>query len=336
MILTRPEADTAGEETIVGFLIGDALDLEARELYPEIERAFVEDRVDTAVISPLSVQRRWGRLPAPEPKRREDGLYLRLRCTVCDRIREHFVQNVILDLNTLEQQKNEKPVVYEPYVMDREIVCPKCGAVDHYAMTPMAHLALLVSANKLDNLTALLAGKKSASDLPLNPRLHPVRSTVFGQPMHPLAGLEEYRRRIAANPTDARLFIRMGTLLRTLYRYSTALEAHRHAYAQDPNDSEIALTRGFSEHDFGDPSLAKELYERVLTLELKGKGNWGITQPGTFASAAAEGLDLLKRRQPSAKALPAYDLATGKRTMTNPNVQTQSPPSRKHRHRKGR
>ena len=336
MILSRPEADTAGEEMIVGFLISDALDLDARELYPEIERAFVEDRVDTKVVSPQSVQRRWGLLPAPEPKYRADGIYLRLRCTACDRVREHFVQNIILDLNTLGQQKDEKPVAYDPYIMDREIVCPKCGAVDHYAMTPNAHLALLVSANKLDNLTDLLTGKMSASDLPLNPRLHPIRSTVFGQPLHPLAGLEEYRRRIAANPTDARLFMRMGTLLRTLYRYSSALEAHRQAYALDPNDSEIALVRGFSEHDFGDQSLAKEMYERVLTLELKGKGTWGIAQPGTFAGAAVEGLDLLKRHQPSAWALPAYDLATGKKTITNPHVQTPSAPSRKHRHRKGR
>ena len=335
-MLTRPEADTAGEETIVGFLISDALHHEARELYPEIARAFVEDRVDTKVISPLSVQRRWGLLPAPEPKRRDDGIYLRLRCTACDRIREHFVQNIILDLNTLEQQKDEKPVVYDPYIMDREIVCPKCGAVDHYAMTPNAHLALFVSANKLDNLTALLAGKMSASDLPPNPRLHPFRSTVFGQPMHPLAGLEEYRRRIAANPKDARLFMRMGTLLRTLYRNSSALDAHRHAYMLNPNDAEIALVRGFNEHDFGDQSLAKEMYERVLTLELKGKGTWGIAQPDTFAGAAAEGLNLLKRHQPSAWALPAHDLATGKRTMTNPNVQSPSAPSRKHRHRKGR
>ena len=335
-MLTRPEADTAGEETIMGFLISDALHHEARELYPEIARAFVEDRVDTKVISPLSVQRRWGLLPAPEPKRRDDGIYLRLRCTACDRIREHFVQNIILDLNTLEQQKDEKPVVYDPYIMDREIVCPKCGAVDHYAMTPNAHLALFVSANKLDNLTALLAGKMSASDLPPNPRLHPFRSTVFGQPMHPLAGLEEYRRRIAANPKDARLFMRMGTLLRTLYRNSSALDAHRHAYMLNPNDAEIALVRGFNEHDFGDQSLAKEMYERVLTLELKGKGTWGIAQPDTFAGAAAEGLNLLKRHQPSAWALPAHDLATGKRTMTNPNVQSPSAPSRKHRHRKGR
>jgi tetratricopeptide (TPR) repeat protein len=340
MMLTRPEADTAGEETIVGFLISDALDLDERALYPEIARAFVEDRVDTKVISPLSLKQRWGLLPVSEPERRDDGMYLRLRCTACNRIREHFVQNIILDLNTLEQQNDEKPIAegiaYDPYIMDHEIVCPKCGAVDQYAMTPMAHLTLFVAVNKLGDLADLLAGKKIASDFPLNPRVHPFRSSVFGQPMHPLAGLEEYRRRIKAAPMDARLYMRMGTLLRTLYRNSAAIEAHRQAYVLNPNEAEIALVRGFSEHDFGDQSVAKEMYERVLALELKGKGTWGIVRPDTFASAALEGLDLLKRHQPSAWALPVYDPTTGKKTMSDLNAQAPAASSRKRHRPKGR
>ena len=271
----------------------------------------------------------------PWPKRRRDGMYLRLRCTVCNRIREHFVQNVILDLNNLDQQEDGKSTVYDPYIMDHEIICPKCGAVDRYAMTPMAHLTLTVVVSKLHDLADLIAGKKSAADLPPNPRVHPLRSTVFGQMMHPLAGLEEYRRRIKMNPLDAKLYMRMGTLLRTLYRHSAALEAQRHAYALNPNDAEIALVLGFGEHDFGDQSAAKEMYERVLTLELKGKGIWGIAQSDTYAGAAAEGLDLLKRHRPSAWALPAYDLTTSKKIVMNLNAQSPSAPSRKHRHRKG-
>jgi hypothetical protein len=62
-LFTRPEADTAGEETFVGFLIGDVLDLDARELYPEIQRAFAEDRVDTSIITLLDVHDRWGLAP---------------------------------------------------------------------------------------------------------------------------------------------------------------------------------------------------------------------------------------------------------------------------------
>jgi len=334
-MLTRPEADTASEETIVGFLIGDVLKLEARELYPEIERAFVDDRVDTKVITPLSVWKHWGLLPAPEPEHRGDGMYLRLRCTACNRIREHFVQDVLLDLNSLAEQKDEKPEAYDPYIMDHEIVCPKCGAVDRYAMTSLAHLALLVLPNKMDDISALISGKKSASDLPPNPRLHPFRSIVFGRPMHPLAGLEEYRRRIAANPTDARLYMKMGALLRTLYRASTALDVHRQAYALNPNDAEIALVLGLSEHDFGDQLTAKKMYERVLALELKGKTTWGIVRSDTLASAAMEGLDLLKHHQPSAWASPAYDPAPDGKTTATMESQASASPARKRHRRKG-
>jgi len=45
-----------------------------------------------------------------------DGLYLRLRCTVCNRVREHFVQHVLLDLRTLEQQEQGRPVAHAPYI----------------------------------------------------------------------------------------------------------------------------------------------------------------------------------------------------------------------------
>ncbi|MDY7079750.1 MAG: DUF1186 domain-containing protein [Chloroflexota bacterium] len=338
-LLTRPEADTAGEETFVGFLIGDALDLDARELYPDIQRAFEQDRVDTSIIDLLSVHNRWDLAPPPIPKRRTDGLYLRLRCTACDRVREHFVQNVLLDLQTLEQQTQGHPVAYDPYIMDHEIVCPKCGAVDRYAMTPNAHLALTVLPKGIEDMVALLSGKKSAADLPPNPRLHPFRSRVFGRPMHPLTGLEEYRRRIAAQPKDAKLYMRLGTLLRTLCRYPAALEAHRQAYALDPNDAEIALTRAMSEHDFGDRAAAKEMYERVLTLELKGKGKtWEIihSSDDTWAGAAAEGLEQLKRHEPSPWALPAYDPNTGQKTQESARLPVSRSRKRKRKRKRRR
>lgn len=328
-LLTRPEADTAGEETFVGFLIGDILDLDARELYPAIQRAFAQDRVDTSVIDLLDVHRRWNLAPLPMPQRRSDGLHLRLRCTACDRVREHFVQHVLLDVGTLEQQVRGDPVAYDPYIMDHEIVCPKCGAVDRYAMTSQAHLALTVLPRGVNDLADLLAGKKSAADLPPNPRLHSFRTHVFGQPMHPLAGLAEYRRCIAAQPRDAKLHMRMGTLLRTIYRYPEALAAHRQAYVLNPHDAEIALTRGMSEHDFGDRAAAQEMYERVLALELRGRGRW--VRSDTWAGAAAEGLARLKRRQSSPSALAAPAPAAEPRT---PAGKPWSPPRKKRRRRK--
>ncbi len=303
LLLTRPESAAAGEEMFMGFLIGDVLDLGACELYPEIRRAFEDDRVDTSIVDLSYVHDRFGLATVPIPRRRQDGMYLRLRCTACEREREHFVQNILLDIPTLDQQMQGQPVAYDPYIMDHEIVCPKCGAVDRYAMTPQAFLSITVLPNKLDDLTALLSGEKSADDLPPNPRIHPFKSLVFDKPMHPLVGLEEYRRRIAANPKDARLHLKMGNLLLMLYRSAEALEAHRQAYALDPNDAEIALARGMSEHDYGDQAAAKEMYERVLALE-KGGRLWGFVRVNEWSGAAFEGLDLLKRRKPSPSSTP--------------------------------
>jgi tetratricopeptide (TPR) repeat protein len=337
-MLTRPEADRASEETIVGFLISDALKLNARELYPEIERAFVEDRVDTAVVDPLSIQQDWGLLPVPQPEHRSDGMYLRLQCTACNRIREHFVQDVLLEVNTLKQQRDGQPTAYDPYIMDREIVCPKCGAVDHYAMTPKAHLTLALAPTdqKVDVLQALLGGQREKPNLPPNPRLHPFRSNVFGRPMHPLAGLQEYRRQIADHPRDARLYMKMGNLLRTLLRSADALNAHRKAYALNQNDAEIALTLACSEHDFGDPSEAKKMYERVLTLERQPNAPWSIPRPNSFSGAALEGQLLLKQRQPSPWAPPTFEPVPGASTLAD--VDPPAPPVhlRKHRQRKRR
>ncbi len=320
-LLTRPEAYAADEETFLGFLISDLLDLDARELYTDIEQAFVEDRVDTSIVDLSYVHDYWDLEPVSVPRRRDDGLYLRLRCTACDRVREHFVQYVQLDIGTMEREAEGHSVAYDPYIMDHEIVCPKCGAVDQYAMTPQAYLSLRVQSKGVKDIAEILTGQKSISDLPLNPRVHPFRSSVFGEPMHPLAGLEEYRRRIAANPDDAKLVMRMGTLLRTLYRYSAALEAHRQAYDMDPDDVEIVLTRALSEHDLGDREAAQELYEQVLTVEL-GKGNLlgRVFRPSKWASTAAEGLSLLKKRQPSPWALPALDINTGQVTEVRPDL----------------
>lgn len=130
--------------------------------------------------------------------------------------------------------------------------------------------------------------------------------------------------------------MRMGTLLRTLYRNSAALEAHRQAYALNPNDAEIALVRGFSEHDFGDQSEAKKMYEQVVNLEIKGKGMWNLMRSDTYTGAAVEGLDLLNRRQPSPWSVSSDDPISGREKTVARSSPTQPSPSRKRHLRKNR
>jgi tetratricopeptide (TPR) repeat protein len=297
-LLNRPEAQAAEEETFIGHLIGDALDLDARELYPDIQRAFAEDRVDPQVVDLAFVHERWGLAPLPPPPYRQDGLYLPLRCTACGRTRTHFVQAVLVDVNTHEQQGRGEAVSHDPHIMDREIVCPKCGAVDRYQMTSAAHIRLLGKDN-FPVLMEAMAGKKITTVKP-NPRVRYFRSLAFGRPMHPLEALAEYRRRIRVTPNDAELHLKFGNLLRTLLRPQAALAEHRRAYALDPDHAEIALACGMSEHDFGDKAAAKACYEKAARLELKGL--MGLVRSDTLAGAAFEGLDRLKRGQPS----PAY------------------------------
>ncbi len=312
MLLNRPEAKEASEEVFIGFLIGDILDLDARELYPAIRRAFDEDRVDTSIIGLDDVHEQWGMERLPRPKRRKDGMYLRLRCKVCNRDREHFVQHVLVDVLTLERIEKGKPVSHDPYIMDREIVCPKCGAVDRYEMTPQGHMALLGPKGISAAVRSLFGGEKPSVDIRGNPRVHYFKSYAFGRPMHPLAALDEYRRRIAAHPKDAKLHLRMGNLLRTLGRHTDALAEHRQAHALDADNAEIALTLAMTAHDCGDSKTAQAMYEHVL--ELASRKKWFRGKLDNLAHVAREGLTLLKHKKSSPWASPFEDKGAVKMT----------------------
>lgn len=297
-LLTRPEAfNLAAEETFVGFLISDMMDLDARELYPDIEAAYREDRVDTSVVDLASVQQKWGLPVSPKPKWRDDGLYLRLRCTQCGREREHFVQHVTVDLGSQSQQGAGKLIPYDPHVMDREIICPKCGSVDRYEVTPQASLRLLVPTAGLESFVALFRGDKEKPQFKPHPRVHHFKSLVFGRPMHPLVGLDKYKEMAAANPRDAVPHFRMGNLLRTLHRYSQALEAFRQGYTLGTDNPEYIIARAMAEHDFGDRTVAKILYEQVITLA--SKQLWRNPVMLDLVQSAQEGLKLLTKGKAS-------------------------------------
>ncbi len=143
--------------------------------------------------------------------------------------------------------------------------------------------------------------------------------------MHPLDGSAEYRRRIAINPNDAQLHLKLGSLLRTLFRGSAALAEHRRAYALNPNDAEIALACAMSEHDFGDRAVARERYQRAAALELKGV--MGIVRSDTLAGAAFEGLDRLKRGLSS----PAYTATDSEPLAPDAKVVTAKRPRKRQR-----
>ena len=85
----------------------------------------------------------------------------------------------------------------------------------------------MIPEDGLESFAALFGGDKEKSKFKPHPRVHYFKSVVFGQPMHPLVGLDKYKERIAANPQDVSLRMRMGNLLRTLHRNPQSLEAFR-------------------------------------------------------------------------------------------------------------
>ncbi len=342
-LLNRSEAyDLPEEETFIGFLIGDILDMDARELYPDIKRAYEEDRVDVKIITLADVHHEWGLEPVSMPKRRSDGLYIRLRCKECGRAREHFVQHVLVDTVTLQQATEGEDVPYDPHIMDRQIVCPKCGAVDRYEMTTEGHLAL-IPPEGFPAIVSLVVKGESPTDVPRHPRVHYFQSMAFGRLMHPLVALEEYRRRIAEKPLDAKLHLRMGNLLRTLGRHTDALEKYCQAYDLDPKDAEAALNLAMCAHDTGDRETAKAMYERAL--ELSSEKGWFSRLRGSvddLEAAAIDGLARLKHRRSSPWAAPwereeAMEVRSGVRPRTQRASGVAKPqPKKRKRQRKRR
>ena len=186
-LFTRPEAYKANEEQFIARLVGDSLNLDARELYPEIKQVYDEDRLEPGWVHLGDVHEEWGLPPIPT-ERREDGLYLPLECKACGRTREHFTEYVLVDHNSLDTE-DTGTTKYSAYILDHEVVCPKCNVSDQYELTSMAHLRLMAPDNFMD-MAKMLFGKKTKK-FTANPRVLYFSSVVFGEPMHPLDGLDE-------------------------------------------------------------------------------------------------------------------------------------------------
>ncbi len=288
-LLNREGADQAEEELFTGFLIGNALDLKACELLPDIEQAFAEDRVDRKIVDEYSVYHQMGLPVPPMPERRLDGLYLRLECKACKRVREHLSNFLIWNIS----EDGDNPGQRSPYILDHEIVCPKCGAIDQYDL-PSIELIKLMNLG-VEQIADMLSKKQMKTPPKYDPRVYILRGTTMGKTMHVLDGLNEYRNRIALQPDNAELHMRLGNMLRTIGRYPQALEAYRKAAALvGSDDPDILFPVATAEHDFGDQDAAKRLYERVIKSEQVGLHTFseGLHE---LVMAAMQGLDAIRQ-----------------------------------------
>ena len=309
-LLTRPESrELPQEENFLAGLIGEILTANWRTLLPEIEAAFRDDVVSPEIILPEDVEMEWGvKLDIPNPlPPRKGGEYLLLRCKQCGRMRHHFVQRVMLDLGTLDKSIAGVPVKYDPFIMDHEIVCPKCGARDAYEVPPLQATRLLSLAHPDvepdeddDSLAALLHKAVIASGGEV--KVFPVRTVGMRgmKEFHPLELRDIYLKRVQKNPKDAANYVALANIYKSIFRDEQALEMARKAYELAPDDPEIILLLAMGEHDAGDKDVAKALYGRLIDLaakDIRWSYDWVLLQE--LITIAQEGLKALRQGRPS-------------------------------------
>jgi tetratricopeptide (TPR) repeat protein len=232
--LDRPTADdNAEEELVTTFVITDLADLEAREAYPAIKRAYQEDRVDLSVIGLEDVEVDLEMRPKPDYSKleteppKEPGVRLELKCKVCGRERSYLFPKVYCDLGTLRDEK--KQAKYDPIIIPQPVVCSKCGAVDQYELAGMGHIALI--ADVLAQSAPEMKGLRREGQ-----HVQYMEFEALGRKMHPLEAIERYQEKIARHPDDNSLYVGYGNVLRFLGRFDEARAQYQRAMELDPLD----------------------------------------------------------------------------------------------------
>ncbi len=256
------------DEVLNGFIVSYLVDLKATEAMSAIRGAYEQDRVDTSIVGELGdVQADLG-LPVESPKRTrpDQGMDLRLHCTCCHYEREHVIQRVYYDLGTAERQKRGEDTERSAVIIPERMKCPKCGSVDQYELTAMAHAA--ITAEMLKQLAhqegiQLPAGMDTDGES----RVTLLRFALEdGREMHPHAALQMYREEVEARPDNGTLRLRLGNVLRVLGYHDEARKQYEEAARLDPQDIEAHYNLATLAEETGDLIQARQRYERVLEL----------------------------------------------------------------------
>jgi len=259
ILLSAYPDETPDDETMRGFVIGDLLDLGAREAYPDIEAAYGGDRVDEMIVGLDTVQRELDIRGGAEPRKRAE-FELRLKCLECGFTRSHAVDVVYCDLGTQDKKARGQDVPYSAFIIPQQITCPRCGAVDRYELGGEAHLTLIAELLKL-----VMPGRKTPGLGEGTGHLRLMTFTVEGgQHMHPLEALEMYRRRVEKKPRDAGLRLRYANVLRFLGRWDEAQAQYDQVKTLDPRNTDVYYALAQMAEWRKDPESALALYEAYL------------------------------------------------------------------------
>jgi len=267
------------DETFRGLVVSDLLDLKAKDAYPDIEAAYVEDRVDEMIVGLDNVQRELGIRGGAKPRERAE-FEIRLRCQECGFVRPHAVDVVYCDLATQERRTRGGEVPYSEFIIPQRIVCPRCGAVDRYELTSEAHLAITAELLKLAILGHSTPGLGDGTR-----RLRLMRFTVEdGREMHPLEALEMYQRRVEAKPDDVGLRLRYANVLRFLGRWDAARSQYDQVQTRDPRNADVYFGLAQMAEMQKDSESALAMYEEYLSRVprrpkgRKGREAWDYAQ----------------------------------------------------------
>jgi tetratricopeptide (TPR) repeat protein len=247
------------DETFRGFVVSDLLDLKAKEAYPDIEAAYVEDRVDEMVVGLDDVQKELRVRGGAKPRERAE-FELRLKCQECGFVRPHAVDVVYCDLATQERRMRGEEVPYSEFIIPQRIVCPRCSVVDRYELTSEAHLAMTAELLRL-----AIPGRSAPGLGDGTKHLRMMRFTVEdGREMHPLEALEMYQRRVEARPGDVKPRLRCANVLRFLGRWDEARVQYEQVQALDPRNAEAYFGLAQMAEMQEDSESALAMYEDYL------------------------------------------------------------------------
>jgi len=287
--LDRPSADdSAAEEDVTTFVIGDLADLGDPSAYPAIKRAYDENRVDPQVIGLEDVEADFGLRPKPDYTRlpvpsEEPGVRLSLRCKACGRERSYLFPKVYCDLGTAKDEK--KSAKYDSIIIPQRVVCQKCGAVDQYEIGAMGRMALI--ADLLVQVEPELQQFRREDQ-----RVQYVEFTTRWGPMHPLEALERYEAEIARHPDDADLRVGCGNALKFLGRTDQAEAEYQRAGALDPENPHAWYNLAELAADRGDYAEATRLWQQVL--EVTPHSKLPAEERRLFLEAARDSLQALQ------------------------------------------
>jgi tetratricopeptide (TPR) repeat protein len=261
--LDRPSADdSATEEDVTTFVIGDLAGLGDSSAYPAIKRAYDENRVNPQVIGLEDVEADFGLRPKPDYTKppvppEEPGVRLSLRCKACGRERSYLFPTVYCDLGTAKDKR--KSAKYDPIIIPQRVVCQKCGAVDQYEIGAMGQIALIAD---------LLVQAEPELQHPRreDQRVQYMEFTTRWGRMHPLEGLERYQAEIARHPDDADLRVGYGNVLKFLGRADQAEAEYQRAGELEPEDPRVWHNLAELAADRGEYAQAMRLWKRVLKV----------------------------------------------------------------------